>query len=320
MHVPALSFKNRRIVAVGKWIKLAAVKDERVCEGELVENPAALVSELKKSRFKADILQFPQELSQTTPQHKYYFEWDNAAAIDTRSYDQWWNKLSQDTRRNVRRAAKMGVNVRPVPFSDELVHGILEIYNETPIRQGKAFWHYGKSFEVVKNECATYSERSVFLGAYHESELIGFCKLTYAGDCAHVIHILSKEAHSDKRPTNALIAKAVEVCAQKGITYLIYCRYIDGGNEQSPLTEFKRRNGFEPLPYPRYYVPLNLKGRVALKLGLHHGLRNRLPKSWLPFLLRVRTQIVSGLYRKRSRAETTPVPTAANACEQGSCR
>jgi hypothetical protein len=321
MHVPALPFKNRRVVAKGKWVKLAVVKDEQLCEGELVDDPDGLVAELKRARFKADILNFAQGLSETSPKHKYHMEWDNAAVIDTRSYDQWWNKLSQDTRRNVRRATKMGVTARIVPFNDDLVHGILDIYNETPIRQGKPFWHYGKSFDVVKNECATYPDRSVFLGAYLQNSLVGFCKLTYADDCAHIIHILSREEHSDKRPTNALIAKAVEVCAGKGLTWLTYCRYIDGGNEQSPLTEFKRRNGFEPLRYPRYYVPLNLKGKLALQLGVHHGLRNRLPKSWIPFLLKLRTQIISALYRKqRFRAETTSVPTPANACEQGSCR
>ena len=320
IQAPAVSFKNRRIVAAGKWVTMARVKDEQVCEGELIDAPDALIADLKRARFKADILNFPQPLSQTAPKHRYYFEWDNAAVISTKTYDQWWNKLSQDTRRNVRRAAKMGVTVRSVSFSDELTKGIIEIYNETPVRQGKPFWHYGKSFEVVKKECATYPERSEFIGAYCETELIGFCKLTYADDCAHIIHILSKEAHSDKRPTNALIAKAVEICAGKGMSCLTYCRYLDGGNEQSPLTEFKRRNGFEQLLYPRYFIPLNLKGKLALKLGLHHGLRNRLPKSWIPFLLKMRARVVSTFYRKGTDRAVRPIAAPTSACEQGGCR
>ena len=320
IQAPALSFKNRRIVAAGKWVTMARVKDEQVCEGELIDAPDELIAQLKRARFKADIFNFPQPLSQTAPKYQYYFEWDNAAVISTKSYDQWWNKLSQDTRRNVRRAAKVGVVVRSVPFTDELVNGILEIYNETPVRQGKPFWHYGKSFEVVKTECATYPERSEFIGAYFEDKLIGFCKLTYADDCAHIIHILSKEAHTDKRPTNAMIAKAVEICVGNGMSYLTYCRYLDGGNEQSPLTEFKRRNGFERLPYPRYFIPLNLKGKLALKLGLHHGLRNRLPKNWIPFLLKIRARMVSALHRKRSKPAIRPIAAPGNACEQEGCR
>src|SRR2546430_5572005 len=95
IQVPALSFKNRRIVAAGKWVKVAAVKDEQVCEGELVDAPEALVAEVKRARFKADILNFPQALSQTAPKYSYHLEWDNAAVISTKSYEQWWNKLSQ---------------------------------------------------------------------------------------------------------------------------------------------------------------------------------------------------------------------------------
>ena len=34
-----------------------------------------------------------------------------------------------------------------VPFTDDFVHGIMDIYDETPVRQGRSFWHYKKSFE-----------------------------------------------------------------------------------------------------------------------------------------------------------------------------
>ena len=76
--------------------------------------------------------------------------------------------------------------------------------------------------------------------------------------------------HYDKRPANALIAKAVELCEQQGMSYLMYCNYVYNDPESS-LTEFKRRNGFEQALVPRYYVPLTLKGKIALRLGLHRG-------------------------------------------------
>ena len=44
----------------------------------------------------------------------------------------------------------------PVAFS----RGISNVYNETPIRQGRKFWHYGKSFDQVKAANATYLDRS----------------------------------------------------------------------------------------------------------------------------------------------------------------
>ena len=94
--------------------------------------------------------------------------------------------------------------------------------------------------------------------------------------------------HYDKRPANALIAKAVEICAQKGISHLVYYSYIYN-DPKSSLTEFKRRNGFEKVLLPRYYIPLTAKGKIALNLGLHRGLVKTIPNPLLSHLLRFRS-------------------------------
>ena len=103
-----------------------------------------------------------------------------------------------------------------------------------------------------------------------------------------IVQLLTMIKHYDKRPTNALIAKAVEVCEQQGIPYLMYCNYIYH-DPNSSLTEFKRRNGFERVLLPRYYVPLTLKGKVALGLGLHRRLVERIPKPVVSQLLKIRS-------------------------------
>lgn len=279
LKVPSIEIDGRRIVASGKWLRIAALQDEELVEGETVKDPEALLRTLRQARFGADILTFAQPLTDTKPKHELYFEWDNAAIIPTTDFKGWWEGLSQDTRRNVKKASKAGVSVQTVAYDDKLVQGIVDIYNETPVRQGRRFWHYGKSFDVIKNETATYLDRSEFLGAYFQGELIGFIKMVYVNQSAHILHILSKEKHSDKRPTNALIAKAVEICADKGLSYFVYCKYVYGKNDDNSLTEFKRRNGFEQLRYPRYYVPLTSKGKLVLQMNLHRGIVNLLPKS-----------------------------------------
>jgi hypothetical protein len=38
-------------------------------------------------------------------------------------------------------------------------------------------------------------------------------------------------------------------------------------------------NGFQRVELPRYYVPITNLGRVALRLGLHHRLIDRIPES-----------------------------------------
>ena len=192
----------------------------------------------------------------------------------------------------MRRAVKRGVVVKEVPFDDEFVRGIKGIYDETPVRQGRAFWHYGKDFEAVKMENSTYLQRSWFVGAFYKDELIGFLKVIMVDRVATLIQILAKNAHRDKRPMNALLSHTVELCVQRGASLLVYGKYRYGKKRPDSLGEFKQRNGFEEVTVPRYYVPLTLKGRIALKLGLHHGLAYMIPSPVADLLRGVRALVL----------------------------
>jgi hypothetical protein len=289
VRVPSTAVRDRTIVVTGTWLKMAAVQDEEVVEGDVVDVPDLFIANLQSNVLRPDIFTFRQRLTDPTPRLNYTFEPANLAVIPVRSYEHWWQSLSQETRRNVRRAAKHGVEIRTVEFDEALVRGIKAIYDETPMRQGRKFWHYGKDLQTVKKENGTYLKRSEFIGAYYGDELIGYMKIIYVDDVATIIQILSKIEHSDKRPTNGLIAKAVEICEQKRKAQLVYCKYTYGNDEASPLAEFKRRNGFEKLVVPRYYVPLTTKGKLAMKLKLHLGLREVLPQGMLMFLLNLRS-------------------------------
>ena len=74
---------------------------------------------------------------------------------------------------------------------------------------------------------------------------------------------------------NALLAKAVEVCASKSVRWLMYGRI---GNHPS-LDRFKENNGFAKFPITRYYIPVTSKGRLAIRLGLHREFKDALPNS-----------------------------------------
>jgi len=196
------------------------------------------------------------------------------------------------------------VAVRAVDIDDDLIRGIREIYNETPVRQGKRFPHFGKDFTTVKREVSTLLDRSGFIGAYYGSELIGFIKLVYMGKIASILHIVSKNAHYDKRPTNALIAKAVEICSQKEISYLLYGHYTYGRKTRSPLIEFKKRNGFEEVRVPRYYLALSFWGRVVVGLRLYRGWLGLLPSGVVNFMVDVRSRFFSRITSKSGRSES----------------
>ena len=177
--------------------------------------------------------------------------------------------------------------VTVLQFYHAFAEGIQRIYNESPVRQGKPFWHYQNDLVTIKRENSTYSERSVCIGAYYQEELIGFIRMLHVGSTAMTFQVISMMRHSDKKPTNALIAKAVEYCESRKLSHLVYGRFLYN-NLHSSLTEFKRRNGFEPLLVPRYYVPLSAKGAIALKLGLHLPVGQLLPPSLLTGLKKIR--------------------------------
>jgi hypothetical protein len=298
VFVPSVQIGGRTVITAGKWLKVASVQDEDLLEGETVADPASFVLQLKKSGLHADIFTFAQKLPVTTPKYKYHLEWDNLAAIPITTFSDWWEKrVESSVRRAVRKAAKSGVVVKLVELDDDLVKGIVNINNESPVRQGKPFWHFQKSFDAVKRENSTYAQRNAFLAAYHQDELIGFIRMTYVDRCASVIQLLTLMKHFDKRTANALVAKAVEICEKMGISHLLYCNYIYNDSESS-LTEFKRRNGFEMVLLPRYYIPLTPRGKIALRLGLHRGLVHRIPKPLLMQLLKMR----SLWYARRQKA------------------
>jgi hypothetical protein len=262
--------ENKKIVVSGGFIKTASVEQEWE---EDLENPAAFIGKIRESGIKADLFTFWQRVPNTKPIYDYYMEWDDMAVVPIKDFKYWWEKQIDAKNRNVaRKAEKRGVVIKVVDYTDDYVRGIMGIYNETPVRQGKAFWHYGKDFETVKIMNGTYLNQSEFIGAYLNGELIGFLKLIYGDNTARTVQILSKMEHRDKAPTNALLAKAIELCEKRKIGYLVYAHWAEGS-----LGEFKRNNGFEKIELPRYYVPLNLKGRIALKLGIHHGAANMIP-------------------------------------------
>src|ERR1019366_4345613 len=251
------------------------------------------VKELKKKRSKGlrpDIFAFSQRIPDITPKYTYPMETDSVAVAQFASFDDWWNRLPQETRKNVRRASKRAVQVDVRPFGEDVVKAIMDVNNDCPMLQRLPNIHYGKSIEQLRKDYASFDERSDFIWAYCGEEAIGFLKLVYRGNIASVLNLTTKPSHYDKRPANALIAKAVELCVAKGISYLTYGMFNYGNKRASPLREFKSRNGFVEMLVPRFYVPLTTWGRVCVKLKLHRGLHGILPHGVITVGVNVRAK------------------------------
>jgi hypothetical protein len=279
IRVPALDIGGNKLIVRGKWLKMAIVLDEEWQISE-VGDPALCVQALKEhpSRsLRADIFTFVQKPPATAPRYEYFSERESVAVTSTTSFKDWWEKLPQETRKNVRRSQRRGVTVRLCQLDDELVKGLVDLNNDSPLRQGRPYVHYGKSLEEVKKDQLSFLDHSDLIGAYFGEELVGFLKLVYRGETASILTFLPKASHYDKRPANALIAKAVELCESKGISCLTYGLFNYGNKGDCSARVFKTRNGFEEMLVPRFYIPLTLKGRICLKLNLHRGLLGIIP-------------------------------------------
>ena len=242
------------------------------------QDPEAVIQALKngkRNQIKPDIFTFWQRLPNVEPQHPYPMELEDIAVLPVTSYAQWFNhQIKSRTRSLIRKTEKDGVTVRETAYDDDFVRGMTAIFNESAVRQGRKFWHYGKDFETVKQQFSRYIHREIMIGAYYKGEMIGLIMLGNAGRFGLTGQIISSLKHRDKATNNALVAKAVEICEQRKLGYLVYLFWSDDS-----LAEFKRRCGFERTQVPRYFVPLTVKGTLALKCGAHRGWKQMVPKN-----------------------------------------
>ncbi len=279
---------GRSIKVEGNLIRVARVDGEKY---RFLDDPESVIQGLKNCGTRVDLFTFMQRLPESAPKFSFPMEWDNFAALPISTFENWWKQVGPKTRNMARLGEKRGLRIAEVPFDDSLVRGIWEIHNETPIRQGKQFPHYGMSLERAREYAGTFLADSIFIGAFVDDKIVGFAKLTIdeSRTQAGLMHILSMVAHRDKAPTNALIAAAVRACVERSIPYLVYANFSYGNKQTDSLSVFKQHNGFSRVDVPRYYVPLSPLGKAALRLGLHHNLLDRIPEPLIAKLRELRS-------------------------------
>jgi hypothetical protein len=140
---------GQRFLISGGPLKFAALEEELF---EDLKDPEQAIAELSKCSPCPDILTFCQRVPDIQPRYEYRMTSESLAVLPVSTYDHWWTKQqSRASRNKVRKSQKAGVEVRESDFDDTFVRGMVEIFNETPIRQGRKFWHFGKDFATVKS-------------------------------------------------------------------------------------------------------------------------------------------------------------------------
>ena len=277
--VPAVMVGGMAVITTRRFPRIGQIFDERWLPSEQLPPAAPLIAELRTRKGRPDIFTFAQRVPAVEPAYDYYYELDNHAVLPVSTYDEWFRRqIPGNTRTKIRASEKRGVVVRVSEHDDDYVNGIVAINNETPLRGGRRFWHFGKSFEKVKLESRTYAERGTYLAAYHGNEMSGYLKMVWDTNTVEIMQLLSKMSARDLQPNNALLAEAVRQCDLRKVGYLLYGAFDYLGKVGDPLTNFKKSNGFFRMDVPRYYVPLTTTGALALRLGLHKKLVEMVPE------------------------------------------
>lgn len=260
--------RKKGFVRIARHIEIREYEQDTAPNGEFIE---------KLGEQQVDIFTFLERewcCPIPNPSRTWVKTETNIALLNLTTYAEWLERVGKKTRNMIRKAEKNGVNLEIVEHSEKLAENISKIYNETPIRQGRPYPRFGQPLQTVK-ESLLVRPNDTYIGAYLQGELIGFIQLVFGDRIAIISQILSLQKHLDKAVNNALIAKAVEVSASKQYRSVMYGRM---GNHPS-LDSFKTNNGFIKFSFPRYYIALTRKGRIAIKLGLHKDLKDSLPNS-----------------------------------------
>jgi hypothetical protein len=288
---------GREIKVSGGRVRIARLDADSY---RFVDDPEAMIAGLRALKSRPDLFTFVQRVTESEPKFGYPMERENFAVIPITTFADYFSKrITSVPRNHARQAGRKGVVFRETELDEKLVRGIWEIYNETPIRQGRPYPHYGKDLETVYREESTFLDSSAFVGAYLGEELIGFIKMVWdeKREQAGLMNILSKICRRDKATNNALIAEAVRACEKHGVKNLVYDCYAFANRERDNLTQFKKSTGFERREVPRYFVPLTAWGSIAFRLGLHRRFVDRLPDAVSDKLRELR----AGWYSRKTR-------------------
>src|SRR5579871_3070696 len=145
-----ISVNGKNVTLTGRFPKIAKLRSEYFVS---VDQPLAFIDEMKRLGVRADVFSFVDRLDDRAPKGHAFQATDRVAVMPLSTYEHWFEKqLFFKPRNKLRKSWKAGVVARQLEFTDELILAIKEIYDETPVRQGKPNRHYKKDFDTLKRE------------------------------------------------------------------------------------------------------------------------------------------------------------------------
>lgn len=181
----------------------------------------------------------------TTPQHAIYLGKLNCEDL--------WNGYSQRVRRDIRRAGKLGVEIRAIKGREE----IPEFYNLylATIDRNNAIVKYPITLALaIYDHLITSSQANILFAEYEGKKIAGIC-LIYSKKYVHAFQNGSLPRYFKMRPNDLLIHHAIEGAILKGKDYFDFMNSPPG---DLPLIRFKEKWGAERFELNTYDKKLDL--------------------------------------------------------------
>lgn len=176
--------------------------------------------------------------------------------------------MNKKTRNMVTSSLRAGAKAECVEkMSETTCAQVLRIFKETPFREGRFFpGYYTWTSCRVRNVFRT-NEENVSVIATWKGKVVGVSRVRFNDQVAALGQLMSSvEARRGCRGiSNLMIAKLVELLAERGVRYLVYGKF----GVIPSLDRFKLSNGFRPVTVNYNYVLLSAKARGLAALGLH---------------------------------------------------
>ncbi len=190
------------------------------------------------------------------------------ALLSFNSFDDWFSSLKKDTRNEIRKGSKEGVEIHGIkePSVSE-AQGIVDIFRESPFREGRYFegyhtWNLKNVMESFKT-----NEEFISIAAIYEGKIVGVARVKFKGEVAVIKNLLSSLAVRRKvrGVANSLLATQIKTLSDIGVEHLAYGKLgILGG-----LDRFRVVNGFRSVLVDYNYELLTRRARLLAKFGLY---------------------------------------------------
>jgi hypothetical protein len=194
------------------------------------------------------------------------------ALLSFNSFDSWFSSLPRPRRKQIRRCHEEGVQIQELrqPSPSE-AQEILDLYHESPFREGRYFvgyhsWNLHRITEKFKT-----NDELVTSVALYDGKIVGVAKAKFRGQVATSNSVLSsltirRRVHG---VANSLLANQIRMLADRGVRHLKYGKL---GVGLEGLDEFKISNGFRAVRVNYNYALLTKGARICAKFGLYQPL------------------------------------------------